>query len=94
MLLQGAVDAAMPLEPATVPPAAVIAWWDFSLDMPSQKISDRGPHGLHGELVNLPTRAVRGASWRGDVLRWSEAPDQYAAVHFHEDDLYDCGWET
>ena len=94
LLLQGVFDAATPLEPAAVPPAAVIAWWDFSLDIPSQKISDRGPHGLHGELVNLPTRAVRGASWRGDVLRWSEAPDQYAAVHFHEDDLYDCGWET
>jgi len=94
LLLQGAFDAAMPLEPAAVPTAAVIAWWDFSLDMPRQKISDRGPHGLHGTLANLPTRAVRGASWRGDVLRWSEAPDQYAAVHFHDDDLYDCGWET
>ena len=94
MLLQGVVDAASPIEPATLPPAAILAWWDFSLDIPTQTISDRGPHGLHGELVNLPTRAMRGASWRGDVLRWSEAPDQYAAVHFHEDDLYDCGWDT
>ena len=94
LLLQDVFDAAAPLEPAAVPIAAVIAWWDFSLDMPSQKVSDRGPHGLHGTLVNQPTRAVRGASWRGDVLRWSDAPDQYAAVHFHDDDLYDCGWET
>ena len=37
---------------------------------------------------------MRGASWRGDVLNWADAPDQYAAVHFHDDDLYDCGWET
>ena len=94
LLLKGVVDAATPVEPATLPPADILAWWDFSLDIPTQKISDRGPLGLSGELVNLPTRAMRGASWRGDVLRWSEAPDQYAAVHFHDDDLYDCGWET
>jgi N,N-dimethylformamidase len=94
LLLHGAFDAATPIEPAAVAPTAFIAWWDFSLDIPTQTISDRGPLGLHGKLVNLPTRAVRGASWRGDVLRWSEAPDQYAAVHFHEDDLYDCGWKT
>ena len=94
MLLQGTVDAVDPIEPAAVPPAAILAWWDFSLDIPTQAISDRGPQGLHGELVNVPTRAMRGASWRGDVLCWTDAPDQYAAVHFHEDDLYDCGWDT
>jgi N,N-dimethylformamidase len=92
LLLQGVVDTAKPIEPAAA--TGIIAWWDFSLDIPTQKISDRGPHALHGELVNLPTRAMRGAFWRGDVLRWSEAPDQYAAVHFHEDDLYDCAWDT
>jgi N,N-dimethylformamidase len=94
LLLQGVVDAASPIEPAALPPTALFAWWDFSLNIPTQAISDRGPHGLHGELVNLPTRAMRGASWRGDVLRWLDAPDQYAAVHFHQDDLYDCAWET
>lgn len=25
---------------------------------------------------------------------WRHAPDQYGAIHFHEDDIYDCGWET
>src|SRR3546814_16925941 len=25
---------------------------------------------------------------------WRHAPEDYAAVHFHSDDLYDCGWET
>ena len=94
LLLHGVVDAPSPIEPAALPPVDLFAWWDFSLDIPTEAISDRGPHGLHGELVNLPTRAVRGASWRGDVLRWSEAPDQYGAVHFHEDDLYDCAWDT
>ncbi|MFO1246685.1 MAG: DUF6605 domain-containing protein [Alphaproteobacteria bacterium] len=72
----------------------ILAWWDFSLDIPTQKISDRGPHKLHGELVNMPTRAMRGSSWTGEVMKWTDAPQQYGAVHFHDDDLYDCGWET
>jgi len=94
LLLHGVIDAAMPIRPAALPPAAFLCWWDFSLDIPTQAISDRGPYGLHGELVNLPTRAMRGAFWSGEVMRWSEAPDQYGAVHFHEDDLYDCAWDT
>jgi N,N-dimethylformamidase len=94
LLLAGVFDGAGAIDPASLPATPVIAWWDFSLDIPTQVVSDRGPHRLHGRLENLPTRAVRGAFWCGDVLRWSEAPDQYAAVHFHDDDLYDCGWET
>ncbi|MCX7281461.1 MAG: N,N-dimethylformamidase large subunit [Alphaproteobacteria bacterium] len=89
MLLKGTTQAGAPLQPGEV-----IAWWDFSLDIPTQKISDRGPHQRHGELVNMPPRAMRGSSWTGDVLKWTEAPEQYAAVHFHDDDLYDCGWQT
>ena len=23
---------------------------------------------------------------------WKQAPDQYGAIHFHDDDLYDAGW--
>ena len=45
-------------------------------------------------MRNLPTRAVRGSRWSGDETNWRHAPRQYAAIHFHEDDLYDCGWET
>jgi N,N-dimethylformamidase len=25
---------------------------------------------------------------------WRHAPDEYAAIHFHEGDLYDCKWDT
>jgi len=27
-------------------------------------------------------------------MDWKTAPDEYAAIHFHEDDLSDCGWQT
>jgi len=72
----------------------LLAWWDFSREIDSQTIIDRGPLGLHGRLVNLPTRAVCGARWSGREMCWRHAPREYAAIHFHEDDLYDCGWET
>lgn len=70
------------------------AFWDFSLAMQGTSIIDTGPFGLHGHLVNLPTRAVRGSTWDGTEQCFAHAPRQYAAIHFHEDDIYDCGWET
>ena len=47
-----------------------------------------------GRLVNLPTRAVTGAGWTGREMCWRHAPREYAAIHYHEDDLYDAGWAT
>ncbi|MCC7425794.1 MAG: N,N-dimethylformamidase large subunit [Alphaproteobacteria bacterium] len=75
-------------------PGAVIAWWDFAQAIEGQAIIDAGPHGLHGVTVNLPTRAVRSSRWTGAEMCWRHAPSEYAAIHFHEDDLYDCGWPT
>ncbi len=73
---------------------AALAWWDFGRDVPTARIVDAGPLGLHGTLVNQPARAMPGASWDGSCMNWQLAPDQYAAIHFHADDLDDCGWET
>lgn len=75
-------------------PLDLLARWDFSREIDSQAIIDSGPFGLHGRLVNVPTRAVRGSTWSGTEMCWRHAPREYAAIHFHEDDLYDCGWET
>lgn len=73
---------------------ALVAWWDLSAEIPTDRIVDRGPGAWHGRLRNLPTRAVRGSRWRGTETCWRHAPRDYAAVHFHADDLYDCEWET
>lgn len=75
-------------------PLAPVACWDFSLDMSSLTVRDTGPHGLDGHLVNLPARGMTGASWTGREMCWRHAPGQYGAIHFHETDLADCGWET
>lgn len=68
------------------------AAWDFSRRIDSMEIEDTGPNGLHGKLINLPTRAMKGAAWTGAERDWRRAPHHYAAIHFHDDDLHDCGW--
>ncbi len=72
----------------------VLACWDFSKGISTQNITDVGPHKLHGSLVNCPTRAMRGSNWSGKEMAWKHAPQEYGAIHFHDDDLYDCQWET
>ncbi len=74
--------------------ADLLAAWDFSREMSSARILDTGPHAMHGETVNLPARAMKGSGWTGEEMCWRHAPDQYGAIHFHDDDLYDCLWET
>lgn len=87
-------DRLAPPEPDGKAARDLLAWWDFSQGIEGQAILDRCAGGRHGRLVNTPTRAVCGSRWTGAAMSWREAPRDYAAVHFHEDDLYDCGWET
>ena len=81
------------LDPAR-PPRGTLAAWDFSRGIDGIDVEDLGPHHLHGVLVNLPTRAVAGSAWTGRAHRWTDAPRDYAAIHFHADDLDDCRWST
>lgn len=72
----------------------LVGAWDFSLDISSARISDIGPHGLHGAAVNMPTRGVTGHNWTAAEVDPKLAPSQYGAIHFHEDDLEDAGWAS
>lgn len=74
--------------------AALAARWDFARDTPTTRIRDTGPNGLDGGLVNLPARAMTGAAWDGTETCWRHAPGQYGAIHFHDDDVADFGWDT
>ena len=73
-------------------PDGLLGAWDFARDMHTSRIVDTGPHQRHGELVNTPTRAVCGAAWTGQEHCFRHAPEQYGAIHFHDDDLDDCRW--
>ncbi len=62
-------------------------------DMADQELIDI-IDGNNAKLVNFPTRAVTGIEWDGNTTNFVVDPRSYAAVHFHEDDLYDSDWET
>jgi N,N-dimethylformamidase len=67
-----------------------IAGWDFSIGIDTDRIAGTHP----GRVVNLPTRGIRGARWTGTEMDWKHAPADYAAIHFHADDLADAEWQT
>jgi N,N-dimethylformamidase len=77
----------------------VVADWDFSAEItdagvhPLDRITDRSGNGLHGRLANTPTRAITGHNWSGRHHAFTSAPGEYGAIHFHDDDLDDAGWE-
>src|SRR5690606_25671441 len=73
---------------------ATIARWDFSKEMTGVRAIDVGPSRHHGRLVHLPTRAMKGWNWSGEEHDWKRRPEEYGAIHFHHDDVYDAGWET
>jgi len=70
----------------------LVAAWDFSAETPSSRIIDVGPSGLHGELLNLPTRAVASSEFDSSAMAWTERPSHFAAIHFHDDDFEDARW--
>ena len=72
----------------------VVVAWDFSIGIPTERITDVSPNRLHGRLVNLPTRGVTGHRWCAESFQWAKSPEHYCAIHFHDDDLYDANWET
>ena len=74
--------------------SALVADWDFSLDISSDRVTDTSGRGLHGRTVNVPTRAMPGHNWSAATLDFKQALSEYGAIHFHADDLEDAGWDV
>lgn len=72
----------------------VVALWDFSREMAGTVAHDVGASRLHGTIVNMPGRAMKGWNHDGSEMVWTHKPEHYGAIHFHDDDLHDCCWET
>lgn len=72
----------------------VISSWNFGSDARETWVADEKDSGRRLSLINMPTRAVRSSAWSGRNMDWKQAPHEYAAIHFHSDDLSDCGWKT
>ena len=73
---------------------ALIAEWDIAADFSSRKVTDTTSHGLHSHTVNMPAKAMSGHNWTGNEINYNRAPEEYGAIHFHDDDLDDAGWEV
>ena len=71
-----------------------IACWDFAQKISMPTVVDCGPNSLNGILENLPARAMTSSQWDGSSYVWTDKAAHYAAIHFHDDDIYDCGWKT
>ena len=74
--------------------AARVASWDFSREPSGTAVLDTSPQAWHGRIVNQPARAMKGSRWDASAHCWADNPDHYGAIHFHEDDVVDCGWEN
>ena len=72
----------------------IVAAWVFSDGINTLVGKDHGPYRLDAQLVNCPTRAMTGYNWSGQKFDWKHAPEQYGAIHFHDDDVDDARWEV
>ena len=79
-------------------PTGLLARWDFANGITAQgaatdRVADLSGNGLDGVCVNQPMRAATGFNWRGREDNFTHAPEEYGAIHFHDDDLEDCDWQ-
>ncbi len=72
----------------------LIAAWDFGRDFATNRITDVSGNDLHGSAVNRPTRAMKGHNWTANYTDFNRAPQEYGAIHFHDDDLDDARWDV
>jgi len=75
-------------------PWRTISSWSFAGDAWKTSVQDEEDAGRQLTLINMPARAVRSSGWTGRNMDWKQAPNEYAAIAFHADDLSDCGWQT
>jgi N,N-dimethylformamidase len=85
--LAGGADPLTLLDPATT------SALDLAADPGGTRVPDRG--GLTGGALirHLPTRGVPGPFWTGAETDFRRAPAEFDALHLHDDDLADAGWE-
>lgn len=79
--------------------SGLAAHWNFAVeitahDVATDHITDVGPTAFAGVCRNAPCRGMTGHNWNGREEVYRHAPDQYGAIHFHDDDLDDARWQT
>ncbi len=79
------------------PSDGMLSYWDTTADYTdagvTDRVTDRGPHGLHAHGVNRPVRAQTGWNWTGRNDNYRLAPGEYGGIEFHQDAVTDCAWK-
>ncbi len=77
---------------------SVVGAWDFQANITknisSTYIIDTSPSVLNGFAINLPARGMTGYNWTADEIVYHHAPEEYGAIHFHDDDIDDARWDA
>lgn len=75
----------------------VVGMWDFAANIAGNaaatRIVDLGPHGLDGTGVNLPVRGVTGHNWSSHYMSFLHGPQEFGAIHFHDESVDDARWK-
>ena len=78
--------------------SSLVGAWDFHANIvpnaASTHVIDSSSNGLHGTTINMPARGMTGHNWSGAEMSYRHAPEQYGAIHFHDDDLDDARWSA
>ncbi len=76
----------------------VIGAWDFHANITnniaSTLIVDTSTSRINGYIINMPVRGMTGFNWTGDEIVYHHKPEEYGAIHFHDDDIDDARWEV
>lgn len=81
-------------DPLALLDAGTTSALDLAADPGGVRLPDRG--GLTGGAAvrHLPTRGVPGPFWSGAERDFRAAPAEFDALHLHDDDLADAGWDV
>ncbi len=75
---------------------STVGAWDFQANITSNiastQVIDTSGNNLNGFTVNMPSRGMTGYNWTGFEICYRHAPDEYGAIHFHDDDIDDARW--
>ncbi|MEU6262846.1 N,N-dimethylformamidase beta subunit family domain-containing protein [Saccharopolyspora shandongensis] len=80
-------------DPLKLLPAATTSVLDLAVDPGCIQVPDRGGLSSGAEIRHLPARGVPGPFWTGAETDFRRAPAEFDALHLHDDDLADAGWE-
>ena len=67
---------------------------NISKNIASTHIVDKTSNHLNGFIINLPCRGMTGYNWTADEMVFHHKPEEYGAIHFHDDDIDDARWDV